>query len=343
MKKTIVLIHGAWMTPASLANFRHHYEAHGYPVLSPAWPLMDRSVAELRATPHPQLGELTLGKIVDHYAAIIETLPEKPILIGHSYGGLIVQMLLDRGYGVVGVSIAPAPAARIVAGPKALWSALPVFLAWRGWTRPLTMTRKHFAWSMGNTLSADAQRRTYEEHVVPAPGRIYYQSVLGIGCRDRIALSGNERAIPAVSPPFRISVPQAQLDDLQRRLNATRWPDRETVSDASQGAQLERVQAVVEYWGTRYDWRKTEARLNAYPQYLMNINGVDIHFVHVRSPHANALPLLVTHGWPGSIIELMKVIDQLTNPTKHGGSASDAFHLVLRQAHRARLGPALHC
>ena len=99
MTKTIVLIHGAWLTPASLANFRRYYEARGYKVLSPAWPLMDRNVAELRANPHPQLGTLTLGKIVAHYTAIIEALPEKPILIGHSYGGLIVQMLLDRGYG----------------------------------------------------------------------------------------------------------------------------------------------------------------------------------------------------------------------------------------------------
>lgn len=181
MTKTIVLIHGAWTTPASFANFRHFYEARGYTVLSPPWPLMDRSIAELRADPHPQFGELTLGKIVAHYAAIIESLPEKPILIGHSYGGLIVQMLLDRGYGAAGVSIAPAPAAGIVAGPKALRAALPVFLAWRGWSRALRMTRKQFAWSMGNTLSAEAQVRAFDEHVVPAPGRIYYQSILGIG------------------------------------------------------------------------------------------------------------------------------------------------------------------
>lgn len=181
MTRTIVLIHGAWMTQASFANFRHVYEARGYMVLSPPWPLMDRSIAELRAAPHPQFGKLTLGKIVAHYAAIIESLPEKPILIGHSYGGLIVQMLLDRAYGVAGVSMAPAPAAGILAGPKALRSALPVFLAWRGWSRALRMTREHFAWSMGNTLSAEAQLRAFEEHVVPAPGRIYYQSVLGVG------------------------------------------------------------------------------------------------------------------------------------------------------------------
>jgi pimeloyl-ACP methyl ester carboxylesterase len=129
--------------------------------------------------------------------------------------------------------------------------------------------------------------------------------------------------------PFRIAVPQADLDDLQRRLAATRWPDKETVADQSQGAQLARVQALVEHWRTRYDWRKTEARLNVLPQFMTEIDGVDIHFIHVRSPHADALPLIMTHGWPGSIIELLKVIDPLTNPTAHGGRAQDAFHLVL--------------
>lgn len=163
-------------------------------------------------------------------------------------------------------------------------------------------------------------------------------SLVALAASPALPLGAAETASPSVATtghandqprPFKIAVPQSQLDDLRRRLNATRWPDRETVSDDSQGAQLERVQALVEYWRTRYDWRKTEARLNAYPQYLMDINGVDIHFIHVRSPHANALPLLMTHGWPGSIIELMKVIEPLTNPTQQGGSASDAFHLIL--------------
>jgi hypothetical protein len=115
--------------------------------------------------------------------------------------------------------------------------------------------------------------------------------------------------------PFRIDIPQAQLDDLQRRLKHTRWPDKETVADASQGAQLARVQALVEHWRTRYDWRRTEARLNAYPQFVTAIDGVDIHFLHIRSPHADALPLIMTHGWPGSVIELLEVIGPLTNTT----------------------------
>jgi len=129
--------------------------------------------------------------------------------------------------------------------------------------------------------------------------------------------------------PFRVNVPEAELTELRRRINATRWPERETVTDASQGVQLATVQALARYWGTDYNWRKVEARLNSLPQFITEIDGLDIHFIHVRSKHENALPMIVTHGWPGSIIEQMKIIDPLTNPTAHGGSASDAFHLVI--------------
>jgi pimeloyl-ACP methyl ester carboxylesterase len=129
--------------------------------------------------------------------------------------------------------------------------------------------------------------------------------------------------------PFRISVPDDQLLDLRRRIAATRWPDPETVSDRSQGVRLAKFQELVRYWGTDYDWRKVEARLNALPQFITEINGIDIHFIHVRSKHDNALPLIITHGWPGSVIEQLKIIDPLTNPTAHGANASDAFHLVI--------------
>src|SRR5450432_2789434 len=129
--------------------------------------------------------------------------------------------------------------------------------------------------------------------------------------------------------PFHSTVPEAELTDLRRRIEATRWPDRETVGDATQGVQLATTQALARYWATDYDWRKVEARLNALPQFITEIDGLDIHFIHVRSKHESALPLIVTHGWPGSIIEQMKIIDPLTNPTAHGGSASDAFHLVI--------------
>jgi pimeloyl-ACP methyl ester carboxylesterase len=129
--------------------------------------------------------------------------------------------------------------------------------------------------------------------------------------------------------PFKVKVPEAELTDLRKRIKATKWPERETVPDASQGVQLATTQALASYWATDYDWRKVEARMNALPQFITEIDGLDIHFIHVRSKHENALPLVVTHGWPGSIIEQMKIIEPLTNPTAHGGSASDAFHLVI--------------
>jgi len=127
----------------------------------------------------------------------------------------------------------------------------------------------------------------------------------------------------------RVNISEAELTDLRRRVNATKWPERELVPDATQGVQLATIQALARYWGTEYDWRKVEVRLNALPQFITEIDGLDIHFIHVRSKHENALPLIVTHGWPGSIIEQMKIIDPLTNPTAHGGSAADAFHLVI--------------
>ena len=128
---------------------------------------------------------------------------------------------------------------------------------------------------------------------------------------------------------FTVHVPQAALDDLRRRIAATRWPDRETVSDSSQGVQLANLQGLVRYWGTQYDWRKVEARMNALPQFKTTIDGVDIHFIHVRSRHPNAMPLIVSHGWPGSVIEQLKIIAPLTDPTAHGGRAEDAFDVVI--------------
>jgi pimeloyl-ACP methyl ester carboxylesterase len=129
--------------------------------------------------------------------------------------------------------------------------------------------------------------------------------------------------------PFQFSFPQADLDDLKRRILATRWPEKETVNDQTQGVPLATMKALADYWATKYDWRKVETKLNALPQFITEIDGLDIHFIHVRSKHANALPLIVTHGWPGSIIEQMKIIDPLTNPTAYGGKAEDAFHVVI--------------
>jgi pimeloyl-ACP methyl ester carboxylesterase len=128
---------------------------------------------------------------------------------------------------------------------------------------------------------------------------------------------------------FQVNVPENPLVDLRRRIAATRWPDKETVADQSQGAQLAKLQELVRYWGSGYDWRKAEAKLNALPQFVTKIDGVDIHFIHVRSRHKNALPVIITHGWPGSVLELIKVIGPLTDPTAHGGRAEDAFDVVI--------------
>jgi pimeloyl-ACP methyl ester carboxylesterase len=147
------------------------------------------------------------------------------------------------------------------------------------------------------------------------------------------ASATQERSKPAADKdairPFRVNVPEAELTELHRRINATKWPERETVTDQTQGVQLATIQKLARYWATDYDWRKCEARLNALPNFITEIDGLDIHFIHVRSKHDNALPLIVTHGWPGSVIEQLKIVDPLTNPTAHGASASDAFHLVI--------------
>src|SRR5438477_82205 len=129
--------------------------------------------------------------------------------------------------------------------------------------------------------------------------------------------------------PFHVNFPDAELTELRRRINATRWPERETVTDDSQGVQLATTQKLARYWATEHDWRKVEARLNALPQFITNIDGLDIHFIHVQSKHKNALPLIVTHGWPGSVIEQLKIVEPLADPTGHGGSGADAFHVVI--------------
>ena len=129
--------------------------------------------------------------------------------------------------------------------------------------------------------------------------------------------------------PFTFHAPEAELDELRRRIAATRWPEKEIVADHSQGVPLAMMQKLANYWATEYDWRKVEAKLNSYPQFITEIDGLDIHFIHVRSKHENALPVIVTHGWPGSVIEQLKIVDPLANPTAHGGEASDAFHVVI--------------
>ncbi|WP_415756746.1 epoxide hydrolase family protein [Pseudomonas sp. LT1P18] len=141
--------------------------------------------------------------------------------------------------------------------------------------------------------------------------------------------SAASAANPQAIQPFHVNVADKELTDLRNRIAATRWPDKETVSDRSQGAQLEQLQALVRYWGTDYDWRKAEAQLNNLAQYVTTLDGVEIHFIWVRSPHPNALPMIMTHGWPGSVFEFIKVVGPLTDPTAHGGNAADAFDVVI--------------
>jgi pimeloyl-ACP methyl ester carboxylesterase len=171
---------------------------------------------------------------------------------------------------------------------------------------PLTLTRRTFltASAAGALTLLPAPDKTFAAPAAPPPD-------------------------PTAIRPFRVDFPEEALVDLRRRIAATRWPDKETVPDASQGVQLATVQALARYWATDYDWHKCQARLNALPNFLTEIDALDIHFIHVRSKHDKALPLIVTHGWPGSVIEQLKIIDPLTNPTAHGGTESDAFHLVI--------------
>jgi pimeloyl-ACP methyl ester carboxylesterase len=145
-----------------------------------------------------------------------------------------------------------------------------------------------------------------------------------------VAISSQDSTAAVVGARrLHIDFPQEDLDDLRRRILATRWPEQETVTDDSQGVSLQLMQDLLQHWGTAYDWRRCEARLNSLPNFVVEIDGLDIHFLHIRSSHEDALPLIVTHGWPGSIIEQLKIIEPLTNPTAHGGAASDAFHLVI--------------
>lgn len=160
----------------------------------------------------------------------------------------------------------------------------------------------------------------------PAPSRRYL--IAATGALTLLAGRPTTASDNAIRP-FKINVPDADLADLRRRILATRWPDKETVSDQSQGVRLATMQKLAQRWATDYDWRKVETRLNALPQFVTEIDGLDIHFIHVRSRHPNALPLIVTHGWPGSVIEQMKIIDPLTSPTAHGGKAEDAFDVVI--------------
>ena len=191
MSRTILLIHGAWLTPAAWEPFAGRLRTRGYDVLLPSWPYNDRPLAKLRAAPRPELARLTVQKIVAHYAAIVRELPEPPILIGHSFGGLFVQQLLDQGLGAAGVAIDPAAPKGVPPSRDALKGALPVFGAWASWRRTLSHTPHQFAFAFVNTLDPGAQQAAYEAFTAPTPGRIYWQSALGLG--TEVDFSGRRR------------------------------------------------------------------------------------------------------------------------------------------------------
>ncbi|PBC01904.1 alpha/beta fold hydrolase [Mesorhizobium sp. WSM3860] len=181
LTRTVVLIHGAWMTAASWSNFRKPFEEAGYTVHAPSWPFLDRGAAELRANPPADLGSLKAGDIADHIAKFIETLPEKPIIIGHSMGGLVTQLLLDRGYGVAGVLLDSGPVAGIIADPVSLLAALPVLARWNAWNRTYTLSKAQFDAKFANTAPAALRDEAYEKYMVPTSGRVFAQTATGLG------------------------------------------------------------------------------------------------------------------------------------------------------------------
>jgi pimeloyl-ACP methyl ester carboxylesterase len=178
MSKTIMLIHGAWVTTDCWTSFRDFFESKGHSVVVPEWPYLERSAEELRRSPDPRLAKMTIKGLVDHFEKQIRDLPEQPVLIGHSFGGLIVQMLLDRGLGAAGVAIDAVPPRWVLPSVTAIGSALPVLLVWRGWSRIASMSFKTFSTTIANTLSQSEQHRAYDRYIVPTPGRIYFQAAL---------------------------------------------------------------------------------------------------------------------------------------------------------------------
>jgi pimeloyl-ACP methyl ester carboxylesterase len=180
MPKTIMFVHGAWVTPASWEKFKSFFEAKGYTCVAPGWPYIDKPVAELKKGIDPRFAEQTISSLVEHYAQKLRSLAASPILIGHSFGGLIVQELLDRGFGRLGVAIDPGPPRWVFPTLPALRSALPVLLSWNGWNKLHTMSFADFCASFANGLPASQQRAAYDDQIIQAPGRIYFQAALGL-------------------------------------------------------------------------------------------------------------------------------------------------------------------
>lgn len=196
MSRTIVLIHGAWMNPESWAPFKAHFEARGYVVLAPAWPFDDRPVAELKAAPNPALASVGVPEIVNHYASVIQALPQPPILIGHSFGGLFVQMLLDRGLGACGVAINPAPPKGVFPTLNAIKAGFPVLSTWNAGAKVITLSFADFAWGWVHTLPESEQREVYERYCVPTPGKVYVQGAAAPFTNTMTVNFGNDSRAP---------------------------------------------------------------------------------------------------------------------------------------------------
>jgi pimeloyl-ACP methyl ester carboxylesterase len=181
----VVFVHGAWVTSGCFDRFRGRFEERGHTCLAPPWPYDDRPIGDLRADPAPQLARQGVTEIVDHYERIVRELPEPPILVGHSFGGLFVQMLLDRGLGAAGVAVDPAPPRGVLAGPTAIRANFGVLRSWRGWSRTLTISYPAFRWAFVHTLPEADAREVYERYVIPTPGRIFFQAAFGAATKVR--------------------------------------------------------------------------------------------------------------------------------------------------------------
>jgi pimeloyl-ACP methyl ester carboxylesterase len=274
MSKTILLIHGAWLTPNCWDSFRTRFEARGHRVLAPPWPLQDGPSDQLRESPHQKLGALTIGRIVDHYQSLIRALPEPPIVMGHGFGGLFVEMLVNRGAASAGVAICPAPARGILPTPAAFLWAMPALLSWQGWNRTLNLSFRQFSRSFVATLPPGEQRAAYERFVVPTPGRPFYQAAFGNGNHvdfaqtDRAPLlligAEQDRIVPvsmvqAAYDKYSVSDTITEITTFPHRTHflismpgweevadhAIKWaitysrsPDKTSASRASQGEQL---------------------------------------------------------------------------------------------------------
>jgi len=215
MTSTIMFVHGAWLTPSCWTPWREHFHALGYKTIAPTWPHMDRPIADLRRSPRPELAKVGVGDIVDGYARAVEQLDEQPIIIGHSFGGLVTQMLIGRGLGAAGVAIDPAPPRGVLPGLRSILSALPVLSAFNGWNRILTMSEKGFRADFANATPPTLQRTAFEREIVPCPGRPYFQAALGIG--NGVPFDGIEQPMLFVSGGRDRTADPAMVHRIQRR------------------------------------------------------------------------------------------------------------------------------